>query len=388
MSSLFQEFHHTKWKKLSIDQRFEAIQKLEEYYAKQQGRDACPVVVTDDEQSLGFYYQNKIHINKTQLLQDDTAYEAVNTLLHEGRHAYQEYAIKHSLSDISQEELNKWKIDFSSGYLDKEPEYWFQAIEKDAKDYAFAETDKIFTKLEKELGENPKYKEYKEDWKRHFKKHINDLKLQYDDDYQQVIDDKVNKKFNLTQLLARDKDFNRYWLLNEDIESFIHQTYQKEHEPTVIEFKSYLAHQIKDRGYNKLSDYLNDLEKNKMVQNRSFGQVLLKDQPTISINTLNKMEQAHTLLTQQWKDTKPSNQNPNLTRNIEIFTTAVQKEFQKQYPDLKLKPFYLSTSKTAIDIMKHNSEKGKIVSPDRLKEDGFKDINKIVNQDRKYELER
>lgn len=214
----------------------------------------------------------------------------------------------------------------------------------------------------------------------------------YGDDYQQVIDDKLNKKFNLTQLVFKDKQFNpkQAWLLNEDIENFIHQTYDKEYEPTVKDFKRYLEEEIVRNGYNGLTDYLNHLDRNKKIQNRSFGQVLLKDQPTISINSLNKMEQAHAHLTQQWKDTKPSDQNPNLTRNIEIFTKAVQKEFQSQYPDLKLKPFNLSTSNTAIDVMKYNSEKGQIVSPDQFKELGFKqtDINKIVNQDKKYELKR
>lgn len=390
MNSLFQEFHNKNWRKLSVDQRFEVIQKLEEYYAKQQGRNACQVVAIEDEESLGYYYQNKIHINKTKLLQDETAYEAVNTVIHEGRHAFQEYALKNSPSQISQEELNKWKVNFTSGYLNSVPDYWFQAIEKDANDYAFAETDKIFAELEKELGECTGYFDYKETWDMYFQDQAKGLKYDYGDDYQQVINEKVDQKYNLTQMIANDKEFDnqKAWLLNDDIENFIHQTYPNQ--PTVNDFKSYLEQEIQNKGYKELTDYLEDLEKNKKVQNRAFGQIALIDQPTLPISTLEKMDQVHALLTQQINETKASEIHPNLVNNIDTFTKAVQTEFQKQYPDLELKPFHLSSSKFAIAIMKHNSETGQILSPDQFKELGFKqvDINKIVDQDKKYELER
>jgi hypothetical protein len=134
MSSFWDHLHISKWNELSINERREALQQLENHYAELQGREPCPIKPTTNPKVLGQYDYSEeiIYLNEQRLLANDKCYEAVNTILHEGRHAYQDYVIGELEGQAVEDEISKWKKNFIGGYLKKEPEYWLQSIEADA----------------------------------------------------------------------------------------------------------------------------------------------------------------------------------------------------------------------------------------------------------------
>lgn len=89
-----------RWKLLNPTERLEALQELENELAKQRGDEPCLVVGKNlGENILGWHTRSNtgpdtIEIN-SELISRDQPYEAVETLFHEDRHAYQAYAIQH-----------------------------------------------------------------------------------------------------------------------------------------------------------------------------------------------------------------------------------------------------------------------------------------------------
>ncbi|TCS93668.1 hypothetical protein [Hazenella coriacea] len=400
MNSIFDAFHISNWKKLSQDQRFEALQTLEKHYATLQGRDPLKLDATEDE-VYGYYYQGKIYLNRNSVLGDEDCYQAVNTVLHEGRHAFQTHAIIQSsmgqeLSlSVSQYELFNWRMNKLGGYLRKKPDYWLQPIEKDANQYTLSETKKIYDQLRSRFGENLGYDKYEKDWNLHYENSAMRLKSKYGENYLLIIENKVYRKRNLR--IEVEKAFSKESgrLLNKEIESFIHQTYP---EPmNVKDFEAYLHQYLQDQGYKNIDQYLNEQKSKNQGTPKYYEEFILHNKIdtnpiSLQIKMFEKMEQIHNKLSQQRKRIDPlggKEMNKKLNEQLQTFNQKVQSEFQKQYPDVQLKPFHLSTSKIAIEVMKHNCQFGQKLDLDQGRELGFKqvELNKLVDKGNKLEME-
>lgn len=135
---------YDKWKGLSFDKRMEVLRLLENEVAKIAHRPACVVVSQSlGEGYWGFYEQgsNCITINEDYIKSTD-CYEAVlDTLIHEGRHAYQDYNLNVRETHPRHGDISNWNLNELHGYQDAEhcgfKAYQLQPVESDAR--AFAE---------------------------------------------------------------------------------------------------------------------------------------------------------------------------------------------------------------------------------------------------------
>ena len=166
MSMNMEAFNTSNWIKTADKEQ--ALQNIENSYATQQGRPPCRIVATDMEDSrmTGKYVNEEkvIYINKALLTsQWEDRFNAVDTVIHEGRHAYQHYAVEHPGFHPNEIEVTKWKEDFAC-YIksDKAPPYMyrFQAVERDAFEFAESEMEKSFGNMD---GESDFYHAYSKD---------------------------------------------------------------------------------------------------------------------------------------------------------------------------------------------------------------------------------
>ena len=103
MDELFLMFTDAQWEHMSLDEQQAAMQEMENLVAREQGRRPLPVVIYEpsnenEEKMLGYFYKDAIHMNANYLrsagkyipgVTSGRGMQALNTLLHEGRHAWQ-----------------------------------------------------------------------------------------------------------------------------------------------------------------------------------------------------------------------------------------------------------------------------------------------------------
>lgn len=138
------ELHYDRWEKLSFDKRMEVLQLLENEAAKIAHRPSCVVVSQSlGEGHYGFYEQgtNCITINEDYVKLADCYEDVLDTLIHEGRHAYQDYNLNVRETHPRHGEVSNWNLNDLYGYQDAEhcgfKAYQLQPVESDAR--AFAE---------------------------------------------------------------------------------------------------------------------------------------------------------------------------------------------------------------------------------------------------------
>jgi hypothetical protein len=133
------ELDPDRWPELSPEQCHEALQKAERSLAQAQGREAKPVRLEAlPPNQKGYFDGEQITINE-QLVQGDDVRQAVTTLTHEGRHAYQRYAVEHPEIHGDQAEVKQWQENFAhykNPQRDGFRAYYNQPVEVDARDYA------------------------------------------------------------------------------------------------------------------------------------------------------------------------------------------------------------------------------------------------------------
>ncbi|QKG83373.1 hypothetical protein GXN76_02065 [Kroppenstedtia pulmonis] len=193
-------FHLSHWKDLSFEERLKALQDLEHHYAKEQGREPRNV---ESEKIPGLNYmgyydpsQDIIKINEDHIKQDDFHYCCVETVIHEGRHAYQEDAIVGIVSHPDAGEVQKWKEN-AIAYKDK-PYFMYrlQPLERDANDYANGQTYNLFQELEQRHGKNKGFKKYVKKYHIKDKEYaIEDAQDRFGEQYIQRIDEEIHKEY-------------------------------------------------------------------------------------------------------------------------------------------------------------------------------------------------
>lgn len=143
-------FTTSNWASASFDERRDALQGLENYFAGVQGRTPRTVTVDNlDKGVMGQYSPRKsanIFISR-ELLESNTGnFMAMDTIIHEGRHAYQDDCIMWLCSPHSSDILSVggWRenmpgrggVYFNSGFS-----YRYQPVEADAHQYASLQMD-------------------------------------------------------------------------------------------------------------------------------------------------------------------------------------------------------------------------------------------------------
>ena len=165
-----QELKFENWEQLSLDERIDVVNKLETRVAEIECRPSCPVYIEDmgsisieDGNVYGrlgvFNPETKdITLNVEMLKSNNPAAlrETLDTIIHEGRHAYQDYNVnecevhsRHSeiVSWAETMEGGKWGYCGGSSSLLGQRLYEQQSIEIDARNFAADVLEKYEDKL-------------------------------------------------------------------------------------------------------------------------------------------------------------------------------------------------------------------------------------------------
>lgn len=131
------------WTELTFEQRAEVLQEVENKIAEIEHREPCQLKFQEmDACSLGaFSNTNKdITINSLYVASDNfyEYKEMLDTLIHEGRHAYQDYNVTTREVNGDPNVANEWSENFDF-YISPDWDfqaYYEQPVEQDARDFA------------------------------------------------------------------------------------------------------------------------------------------------------------------------------------------------------------------------------------------------------------
>ena len=156
------------WKLLNTNDKISLLQSIENEVSAREGRQPCQVsgefIPSSDEGIiLGYYSQStrSITINTEQLVPQSkyaSNYRVhLDTILHEGRHAYQHQVVLGEIEHKDYEAAQAWADNMAPGHYisyEKNPRgYYYQPIERDARDFAREKAAAI--EQEKEAAFNP-----------------------------------------------------------------------------------------------------------------------------------------------------------------------------------------------------------------------------------------
>lgn len=137
----------SEWKEASFEDRVAALQKLEIEVAEIAHRPGCQLNVQDlGEGYYGYFDPNtkEITVNSFYIESNNFAdyKECLDTIVHEGRHAYQDYNMTCREVHPRGAEVDNWRLNSDSdlGYLDAQiwgfELYEYQPMESDARAFA------------------------------------------------------------------------------------------------------------------------------------------------------------------------------------------------------------------------------------------------------------
>ena len=105
-AELLKNFRSENWAKLSTAKRLTLVQEVENRNATMQGRVPCTVNETTAVGNYGSYYSecNEIEINVQDYISNNdgsysnnNSYQVLDSIFHEGEHAYQDYCVKNKI---------------------------------------------------------------------------------------------------------------------------------------------------------------------------------------------------------------------------------------------------------------------------------------------------
>ena len=194
-------FKTSNWNKLSPDGRLEELQKLEKLMAETQSRTERTVRIMYMPHSYGLYNTNDpkfLWLNSGLVMDNSRNYQSMQTTIHEGRHAYQDDCIRQKILPQAGDEnkVELWRHNFpaaggvynkpSNGYTD----YRFQPVETDANNFAKEKLDSFSVQLRDDA-----YGEFIDLRNKREKHAADDAAALYGDDYEQVIKESVERKY-------------------------------------------------------------------------------------------------------------------------------------------------------------------------------------------------
>ena len=152
MLFIYNKFKQRKWNRYSSAKRLKILQALENKLAKKNHREPVTVVVHErsDWNSFGMFSvengKKMIYVHENLLLNPAYRFHALETIIHEGRHATQFVAINKPKLHWWNFKEKRWKANFQ-GYVSASEDqllYNNQEVERDAQRY----TIKMLQKLE------------------------------------------------------------------------------------------------------------------------------------------------------------------------------------------------------------------------------------------------
>ena len=156
--SVYNKFKLRKWLNYSAGKRQRLIEKVEKKQAKKLKRPILPVVVNTSPNCpyFGMFESNNgkqiLHINLRLLNEPHLRFHALETILHEGRHAYQYNLINKRKIRFFEFRKKRW-LDNYSGYISSNEDklfYSMQPIERDAQKYAIKKMEKMHHRFKDE----------------------------------------------------------------------------------------------------------------------------------------------------------------------------------------------------------------------------------------------
>lgn len=136
------ELNEETWSTLDAGEKLDALQLVENNMAEIQQRP--PVTIASESMSANVFggfdpAAGGITVNSEHLASEMPASECVNTIVHEGRHAFQDYAIRNPEIVADPDIVTAW-AENAENYLDPalvgQEDYASQPMEADAFDYA------------------------------------------------------------------------------------------------------------------------------------------------------------------------------------------------------------------------------------------------------------
>lgn len=157
-------FHQTNWKRMNAQKRLMAMQEVENRRAKADGRPPVTIYIDLKMQpnTLGgyqrlpngkevivlnhrFFTAGKLFSRSNMSIYN--AASALNTVLHEGRHAFQMHAVREAFASVSEKVRMEWAAFMPSEngmYTSEDPLiYFLQSIEIDARRFARRKTAQV-----------------------------------------------------------------------------------------------------------------------------------------------------------------------------------------------------------------------------------------------------
>lgn len=143
-----------EWKELSVDERVGVLQQIEKEVSKIACRPSCKVNARSlGEGTYGYFdpETGEITVNTDYLTSNYEDYtESIDTIIHEGRHAYQNYNIYEEQVHPSKGDIHNWYLnELEYGYQDVKTYgfklYELQPVEADARKFAEDLKDKILS---------------------------------------------------------------------------------------------------------------------------------------------------------------------------------------------------------------------------------------------------
>jgi len=206
-----------KWASLTPEERLEALQELENKLAQQRGEQPCLVETIPEEdrdledgeiRTRGQYIPSNGGPGTIQidpgLVSSDQPYQAVETLFHEDRHAYQAYAVQHPEIHDNPEEVEDWRQNLNGGYIESDYAYYrWQPVEADANQIARKRTDELYSG---EFQDSEKYPDYRAEKEQEISDDIEYAKTSIGENYQEEARQAMIKKYqnNLEQQESED----------------------------------------------------------------------------------------------------------------------------------------------------------------------------------------
>ncbi len=157
MLFLFSKFKQKKWVKLNTVKRLKVYNALEQKFAKKLHREPIDVVVHPDDnwKPLGMFTnangKRLIYLREDLLRDPKMRFHGMETIIHEGRHAYQFETINKKLPWYAFR-AKKWRKNWQ-GYIpsaESSSAYNSQSVEQDAQKYAYKQMSKLYHKYKYE----------------------------------------------------------------------------------------------------------------------------------------------------------------------------------------------------------------------------------------------
>lgn len=161
------------WKNLTIEERVDLLNRVEQAAADVEHRPSCPITIEDlgevkesngqlvgsmgYHKSANFLGDERIVINSELVAKNspEAFNECLDTVIHEGRHSYQTYNLENRQTHQSQGDITNWRTNLDPneiGYQDPETygfkDYWLQPVEADARKFS----EDVLTKYKSKKG--------------------------------------------------------------------------------------------------------------------------------------------------------------------------------------------------------------------------------------------